>query len=61
MSIYEGDIVRWHENMNGFHMDFEEEIKTLKDAYQFEGSSETETWEVIGNIYENPNLLQIET
>lgn len=56
--IYEGDIVEWDWNFAGSILKETAVIESLNEAYQFEGSEETETWIVIGNIYENPELLK---
>ena len=55
VEIYEWDIIANKLNPKGYH------IKDLEDAFDFwlsrEAMSHSTDWEVIGNIYQNPELL----
>ena len=55
--IYEGDILRWtHTNANSL---FGEVVSVVWDRNRFTVPyDDGELWEVIGNIYENPELLE---
>ena len=55
--IYEGDIMKWDWALGGEIQTIVEVIDDLNTAFGFVDSEETETWEVIGNINENPDLL----
>lgn len=55
--IYVGDIVEWDVEMPGTSFTMRETIGSLKTAFDFEGSEETETWRVVGNVHQNPELL----
>lgn len=57
--IYEGDIVQWDEQIADSTFQMTDVIESLRTAYEFEGSEETETWRVIGNIFKNPKLLKV--
>ena len=57
--IYEGDIVQWDEHIAGSTFQMTDVIESLRTAYEFEESEETETWRVIGNIFKNPKLLKV--
>jgi uncharacterized phage protein (TIGR01671 family) len=54
--IYEGDIVKY-DNGNEFNNWTEEEVYFAGGAFYPLSTQLGESFEVIGNIYENPNLL----
>jgi uncharacterized phage protein (TIGR01671 family) len=62
--IYEGDIVKWKEYKNEYPLVLTEENKIIKTKVVefnigeiWQGYQLDKNMEVIGNIYENPNLL----
>jgi uncharacterized phage protein (TIGR01671 family) len=62
--IYEGDIVEWETDIdrdyyNGPHRFIREEVKFEGGAFYPVCSIDEYEFEVIGNIYENPELLKI--
>ncbi len=55
--IYERDIVEWEAEMGRTTIKMKD-IITWDDAYTLRDSEEMETIEIIGNIYENPELIK---
>lgn len=56
--IFEGDILRWDEK--AFGMPFNEEVKWDFDLFGLRKDDWQEFCEVIGNIWDNPELLKEE-
>lgn len=56
--IFEGDIVQWKNKWPTGPVKTTEVIETILEAYALDGSEEMETIKVIGNIYQNPNLIK---
>lgn len=53
--IYEGDIISFNDGLKW-------KILDVRDNYQLEGLKRNfpeDTWEVVGNIYENPEILPV--
>ncbi len=54
IEIYEGDIIEWEHCVDGKRIYVVENIHTVCNEY-FDGQKGK--WEIIGNIYSNPELL----
>jgi uncharacterized phage protein (TIGR01671 family) len=61
--IYEGDIIRWHERVTAdYQITFTDGVFCLDGIgiqNLYHHREELGKWEVVGNIYENPELLEV--
>lgn len=57
--IYEGDIVALRDKLLTKVEPFAVEWDNMKSRYDFAGLRTNLSWEVIGNIYEDPELLKL--
>lgn len=59
--IFEGDIIRWHERVTAdYQINFNDGVFCLDgmgSSNLYHHREDLEKWEVIGNIYANPELL----
>lgn len=56
--IYEGDILRWHYMEEGVGVvKYSDRYASFEPFNQLRFDAVADTFEVIGNIYENPELL----
>lgn len=66
--IYEGDVIRdesgrlwavsWEDDYPGFYLRDGDSTTGMECDYQHDGQGKTRPFEVIGNIYEDPDLLE---
>lgn len=56
--MYEGDIVEYDNEMFGVNFLSKDVINSYEEMYAWKDSAETETWRVIGNIFENKKLVK---